>query len=266
MCNYPYNGNTWASIWELHATGNVGPDYFYATILAPGNFRFGFYYTGDSNNIDFLYVDNISVFTAITVSYPPSFLQAQASSTEQKVTLSWNSGSSPSPPITGYRIQKKIGLPQDSSAYITIEETNASTFIFDDDSVELNHNYTYRIATLSGSGNSSHYGNEATAYVPDVLSSAKTQSELLLEFSLEQNYPNPFNPSTKIKYSVPLSSNVIIKSFDILGNELETLVNEDKPAGNYEVEFNGSGLPSGIYFYRIEAGEFVETKKMILLK
>ena len=263
----PDNGNTWTSIWELLATGNVGPDYFYTTISAPGNFRLGFYYTGDSNNIDFFYVDNISLFTAITISYPPSFLQAQASSTEKKVTLSWNGGSSPNPPITGYRIQRKEGLPEDDSTYITIEETNASTFIFHDETVELDHNYTYRIATLSGPpGYSSHYGNEATAYVPDVLTSVKTESELPSDFSLEQNYPNPFNPSTTINFTIPKSSFVTLKLYDVLGNEVMTLVNSQKSAGNYDVTVNASNLPSGIYFYQLQTNSFTQTKKMVLVR
>lgn len=85
-------------------------------------------------------------------------------------------------------------------------------------------------------------------------------------FSLEQNYPNPFNPTTTIKYQLPELSFVTIKMFDVLGNELETLVNEEKPVGSYEIEFNASALPSGVYFYRLQAGDFVETKKMVLLK
>jgi hypothetical protein len=87
-----------------------------------------------------------------------------------------------------------------------------------------------------------------------------------LSYELRQNYPNPFNPSTNIKYSVPQSSNVVIRIFDIIGNEIETLVNEKKPAGNYKVEFDASTFPSGIYFYRLQAGSFIETKKMLLLK
>jgi photosystem II stability/assembly factor-like uncharacterized protein len=85
-------------------------------------------------------------------------------------------------------------------------------------------------------------------------------------FMLEQNFPNPFNPSTKIKYSIPQSSNVVIKVFDILGNEIETLVNEEKQVGIYEVEFNAVRLPSRVYFYQLKARSFVETKKMLLLK
>ena len=86
------------------------------------------------------------------------------------------------------------------------------------------------------------------------------------KFNLEQNYPNPFNPSTKIKYSIPQTSHVQIKIFDVLGNEIETLVKEEKPIGNYELDWDAIGLPSGIYFYRLQAGSFIDTKKMILLK
>jgi hypothetical protein len=86
------------------------------------------------------------------------------------------------------------------------------------------------------------------------------------EFKLEQNYPNPFNPSTKIRFSVPQISTITLKVYDILGNEIATLINEEKPAGEYEVEFLATGLTSGIYFYQLRTGEFVQTKKMILLK
>ena len=86
------------------------------------------------------------------------------------------------------------------------------------------------------------------------------------EFHLSQNYPNPFNPSTRIQYSVNSTQKVTLKVYDLLGREITALVNEEKPAGQYEVEFNGTNLPSGIYFYQLKAGSFVETKKMILLK
>jgi hypothetical protein len=89
---------------------------------------------------------------------------------------------------------------------------------------------------------------------------------LPIGFAISQNYPNPFNPNTKIKYSVPRSSKIVIKVYDILGNEIETLVNEQKPAGSYEVKFDAASLPSGVYFSQLTAGEFIQTKKIILLK
>jgi len=94
-------------------------------------------------------------------------------------------------------------------------------------------------------------------------------------FFLSQNYPNPFNPSTKIKFTIPSvviasetkqSQLVTLKVFDILGNEVAILINEEKLAGIYEVVFDASQYPSGIYFYRLQAGSFVETKKMVLMK
>ena len=86
------------------------------------------------------------------------------------------------------------------------------------------------------------------------------------EYILNQNHPNPFNPSTTIKYEIPELSFVTIKVYDVLGNEITTVVNEEKPIGNYEVEFDATGLTSGIYFYQLQAGSFVETKKMVLMK
>jgi len=86
------------------------------------------------------------------------------------------------------------------------------------------------------------------------------------EFFVDQNYPNPFNPITKIKYNLPHNSFVNLRVYDILGSEITTLVNAEQPSGNYEVEFNGADLASGIYFYRFDAGGFTSVKKMLLLK
>ena len=89
-------------------------------------------------------------------------------------------------------------------------------------------------------------------------------------FKLEQNYPNPFNPTTKIKYSIPVGANghspVLLKVYDVLGRKVATLVNEIKRPGEYEVEFNAAAFPSGVYFYQLKSGEFIQTKKMTLLK
>ncbi len=90
------------------------------------------------------------------------------------------------------------------------------------------------------------------------------------DFSLSHNYPNPFNPKTVISYQLPVSSDVTLKIYDVLGNEIVTLVDEYKSAGEYEVEFNTSSInhqpSSGIYFYQLKAREFVQTKKMVLIK
>jgi hypothetical protein len=85
-------------------------------------------------------------------------------------------------------------------------------------------------------------------------------------FTLYQNYPNPFNPTTTIKYQIPESRFVTLKIYNLLGEELLTLLSEEIPIGSYEVKFDGTSLPSGAYFYRLQAGDFLETKMMVLMK
>ena len=94
----------------------------------------------------------------------------------------------------------------------------------------------------------------------------KGQSKLPSEYLLEQNYPNPFNPSTKISYQIPQQGFVTLKVFDVLGKEVATLVNEEKPIGNYEIDFSSNGLASGVYIYRMKVNDFITSKKMILIK
>jgi hypothetical protein len=117
------------------------------------------------------------------------------------------------------------------------------------------------------------YGGDGPQLLLDSASIIRTPNGIIYEqssssnlFELTQNYPNPFNPSTTINYSIPKTSFVTIKVYNILGKEIATLVNQEKLQGNYDIEFNASGLPSGIYFYRMQAGSFVSTKKLLLLK
>jgi hypothetical protein len=105
----------------------------------------------------------------------------------------------------------------------------------------------------------------------DGIVGVEDEETLPTEYALEQNYPNPFNPSTTFRYSIPQTSKVVIKVYDILGNEIALLMDEEKTVGTYEIEFNShSGevrnLPSGVYFYQLRAGEYVNTKKMLLIK
>ncbi len=100
----------------------------------------------------------------------------------------------------------------------------------------------------------------------DELVSVDNEKEIPVSAFLEQNYPNPFNPSTKISWQSPVSGDVTLKVFDILGREVVTLVNEFKPAGRNEVDFNAVAIPSGVYFYQLKAGEYTAVKKMLLLK
>lgn len=108
--------------------------------------------------------------------------------------------------------------------------------------------------------------NSYGLYGLQIPTSVNEETELVTTYQLHQNYPNPFNPTTKIKFSVPESEVVQIKVYDVLGKEMQTLLNEYKQSGSYEVEFDASNLPSGVYFYRMISGSYLETKKMILLR
>jgi hypothetical protein len=230
------------------------------------NVQFAFYFSGNSNNINYWYIDDVHIYGPITQSFPPSFLQAKTDTLQSKVNLNWNNGSSPDP-ITGYRIQRKRGLPNDSTNYFVLAETDGITYAYSDTSIQANSVYTYRIQTLSGPGPyGSIWGNEATAYTSDLITASQEENNTITEFILYQNYPNPFNPTTKIKYEIPKLSYVALKVYDILGNDVATIVNEQKPAGIYEVELNASGLPSGVYFYKLRANSVVKVKKMILIR
>jgi hypothetical protein len=140
----------------------------------------------------------------------------------------------------------------------TTSQSHSYTFIDNNISAVK---YSYRLKQIDFDGTFS-YSNEI-----------EVDLSLPQTFSLEQNYPNPFNPSTTIKYTIPnvtLSgvegSRVTLKVYDAIGNEIATLVNESKTAGNYEIVFNAKNLSSGTYFYKLQAGSFIETKKMILIQ
>ncbi len=117
------------------------------------------------------------------------------------------------------------------------------------------------------------FGSEIDFYYNVNTVDVASNSEMVNDFSLSQNYPNPFNPSTIIRFSLPagrqelpMNSFVTLKVYNLLGQEVATLVNEQKPAGNYEVKFDASSLASGVYVYRLNAGDFTASQKMLLLK
>lgn len=100
----------------------------------------------------------------------------------------------------------------------------------------------------------------------NVVSVDETNDNLPVDFSLKQNYPNPFNPNTVIGYQLPVTGNVTLKVYDVLGSEIGTLVDEYHEAGKYKVEFDAESLSSGIYFYTLQSGSFRETRKMVLIR
>ncbi len=150
--------------------------------------------------------------------------------------------------------------------------SSTKSYSFVDNGIEIFGKYKYRLKQIDFDGTFEYSNEIEVQYSPT-------------KFLLEQNYPNPFNPSTRIKYQVSSSTHVSLKVFDVLGNEIATLVDEYKPAGNYEVEFSigdvrvsgiphsggqnpvtGIGCASGVYFYQLKAGDFISSKKMLIVK
>jgi hypothetical protein len=175
--------------------------------------------------------------------------------------------------ISTLNIQSGLCWSSGSSEGMLIGTEDLGVFLFSDTGDSLgsrNEGLTnLSIHTLSLDNNGYAYAGTENGVWRRPLSEIVTliDNELThpTEFILEQNYPNPFNPSTVISYQLAVSSDVVLKVFDVLGNEIATLVDEYKPAGRYEVEFEAA-LPSGVYFYQLRAGELIQTRKMILIK
>jgi hypothetical protein len=106
---------------------------------------------------------------------------------------------------------------------------------------------------------------EGGVIIPPVEVKEKS-NEIPTNFALYQNYPNPFNPSTTIEFDIPERTNVKLVVYDILGREVEILIDKELEPGKYKINFTATNLPTGVYFYRLQAGNFIEQKKMILIK
>ena len=131
--------------------------------------------------------------------------------------------------------------------------TEIQNYSFKDHNV-VSGKYNYRLKQIDFDG-TVNYSNIVDVELNGITS-----------FSLEQNYPNPFNPSTKISWQATVSTHHVLKVYDVLGNEVATLVDAYKPAGSFEIQFDAGSLSSGVYFYKLQAGDFTSLKKMLLTK
>src|SRR5690606_5372194 len=161
---------------------------------------------------------------------------------------------------SGFEIEKRITKDETSEPWEKIgfvngqgTSTEIHNYSFVDENPETGKSY-YRLKQIDFDGTYTYSNIAEVDFV------------LPVQYSLEQNYPNPFNPVTSIKYAISDKQFVQLKIFDVIGNEVATLVDREQPAGNYEIVFDASGFSSGVYFYKITAGNFIETKKMVLLK
>jgi photosystem II stability/assembly factor-like uncharacterized protein len=163
------------------------------------------------------------------------------------------------PEVTEYWLE--LDTTDQFSAPVFSDSTiTDTTYLYS--ALQVNRNYWWKIKAFNFAG----WGDfsEVRTFTTNIVS--VENEEIPIEYTLEQNYPNPFNPITMIRYSVSGKSNVSLKIFNPLGEEIELLFDETKEAGTYEAVWNAQGLPSGIYFYKMKSGNFVETKKMVLMK
>lgn len=214
----------------------------------------------------------------VQITGPDTLIKGQSG--EYQITLSGG------PAVQGgFNIASFLGTlsPVDASSQLMLSElTHTNPKTFSGGSVSWNFNFTAAnqvyTDTIFSAGNSVNgdgfnnsqdrwnFGQRFVVHVIDQVSSVEDDNIVVKDFILDQNYPNPFNPSTMISYSIPQSSFVTLKVYDIIGNEVATLVNETKSAGNYDVRFDASNLSNGVYLYSIKTTNFTSTKKMILVK
>jgi hypothetical protein len=166
--------------------------------------------------------------------------------------------------VTGhFEIGSKLWINDGTGSFSSIATSFDSQLAYRIECGKLDDDNDYDVlfGVEPGSGGIAIYFNETTIVCVEDISNSE-----LIKFKLYNNYPNPFNPSTIIAYSVSQRSNVKLSVFDVLGNEVGVLVDEEKSEGFYEVEFNAAGLTSGIYLYKLQTGNYTKMKKMILLK
>jgi hypothetical protein len=188
----------------------------------------------------------------------PSFIPAPPSNlmllkrTANTILIGWhdNSGNE-----NGFMIARKT---ERDLFFKIIDTVGTDVVTYQEVGLTPDHSYLYKVCSFNQSG-ISDFSN-----VILVTTNKNTRSEI--NFFLSENYPNPFNPVTHLEFGISDLGFVSLKVYDVLGNEIATLVNEKKNPGNYEVEFDGTNLASGVYFYKLQVGEFIETKKMTLIK
>ena len=187
---------------------------------------------------------------------PPSNLKAFA--IDNKIKLTWKDNSDNE---SGFVIEKKTGDTSSRNSFFVIDTVSANDTSYTDSLVIDSVEYTYMVYAFNNDTSSSPSNYAAISFITSV-----SKNDVVKQYSLFQNYPNPFNPVTNIKYQIPKAGLVLIDIYNILGQEVKTLVNKYQLEGKYSVKFDASDLPSGIYFYRLKVNQFVSVKKLILLK
>jgi len=265
---FSYSGeNSWIDHLESLAPAqlifkNQSPEYGCAVAYDAGTYRtigtsfeFGGLSDGSSPSTKNELMEKIIEFFSLQI-IPVELTSFNAEVDENGILLIWETATETN--NSGFEIEK-------STDNIKFENVG---HIKGNGTTSEKQEYRFRDAEVTGKGKCYYrlkqIDYDGTATYSEVIE--VDYSIIPVEFSLSQNYPNPFNPSTTIKFGIPELTNVTLKVYDALGSEVETLVDEKLEPGYYKHEWNGSRFASGVYFYRIIAGTFVETKKLVILK
>jgi hypothetical protein len=189
-----------------------------------------------------------------TIILKPTGLKLQRTGLNE-ITLTWKDNSQVE---DGYVIERKVSA---DTSFAVIDTVKEGENIYVDKNVEEGQTYFYRIKAYKGSAES-----EYSSVVSIIVTGIQKEEEIPTEYSISQNYPNPFNPITKIRFALPKTTITKVTIYDLLGREIITPVNKKLPAGFHEINIDSNNLSSGVYLYRIQAGDFIQSKKMILMK
>ncbi|MBK6910371.1 MAG: T9SS type A sorting domain-containing protein [bacterium] len=198
-------------------------------------------------------------FIITDLQLPIELQSFTASGAEGRVVLSWTTATEQA--NDAFEVQRWFGTRWERVGHLVPGAGNSASqnnYIFADSDVEVGTSYRYRLVTIDVNGNRMPVG--------EVESLVEPINTTVNSFALHQNYPNPFNPATQITYDLAKATDVSLTVFDLLGREIATLVKGPQAAGRYVVDFDAAGLPSGMYFYRLETAQFTDMKKMVLLK
>jgi len=274
-------GSSDHGLWRSFSAEMIPTDEFYQYVSNQVNFLYHLNLSSAGNDVHVIWKDPYGPDGGSNLRYkyddqiplaPAGLTVTEGANNHPR--LDWNVGPEPDRHI--YKIYR---FDSYGGGWQNIDSTTATTYT--DQEFTYCHaippatcanyrNISYRVTVVDKGSHESDPSLEVIARLvggaPSKAGAGNKDVEKVTEYSLVQNYPNPFNPITTINYSIKSAGMVTLKAYDMLGREVATLVNEMKGAGNFSVEFNASELPSGIYVYRLTAGNFVDTKKLILLK
>lgn len=259
-----YDGFIWSNAQQINETSETA---YSLGFTSQSNDLYAMWKDGNNNYLKYRQYDAAPLAPA---NYSVSAYQ---SGTNYYPKLTWQLNNEPdvrNKSSNAYKIERRTRLLNGIwSSWSLLANLSGTTSAYIDYSIGNasggDREAEYRLTAIDIGNNSSPSQSVVIDYGFDRAEKTVVNG-IVREYSINQNYPNPFNPSTKISYSIKEEGLVTLKVYDVLGKEVATLVNENKAVGNYEVDFNASQLPSGMYIYKIQSGNFSDVKKMLLMK